>query len=157
MTSDYAFSPNSLEIQAGDTVTWYNNDEFDTHNAQSDDLLWDTGDVGYQESVTLTFNTPGTYPYRDSLWYPIGMTGTIVVKAASLPAPALITEPMFLPDSSFRFTITNLTSGKTNVIEMSTNLLQWTALATNVPAGNTLEFTNAPATGKRFYRSLQIP
>ena len=116
--------------------------------------------IGQEDEVAalqLQFNTPGTYAYKDSIFYNSGMTGTIVVTAAVAPLPpALIILPTVLANGAFRFTITNLTVGKTNIIEASTNLLQWTARATNVPAGNVLNFTNAPS-GYRFFRSRQIP
>jgi plastocyanin len=155
MTSDWTFSPSNREIQAGDTVTWYNNDPDFFHDATSDTALWSTGVVDTEESATLQFDTPGTYPYHDSLIST--MTGTITVNAVSVPPPALIIFPAALTDGSFRFTISNLTAGKTNVVEVSTNLLQWSSIATNVPAGDTLDFTNAPATGPRFFRSWQQP
>jgi plastocyanin len=158
MTSAFAFFPDYLEIQTGDTVTWYNDDDTFTHDASSNTGLWNTGNVDFQSSATLQFDTPGTYPYRDTLFFSAGMTGTIKVNAISVPpSPAMLILPAVLPGGAFRFTITNLTVGKTNIIAMSTNLVQWTALATNVPASNTLNFTNPPASGRRFFRSWQIP
>ena len=71
-------------------------------------------------------------------------------------ARAVLTAPARLANGSFRFTITNLTVGTTNIIEASTNLLTWTARATNVAAGTTLNFTNS-ASGFRFFRSWQRP
>lgn len=157
MTAVYAFSPSDLEVEAGDTVTWINDDDTFSHDATSTTGLWATGSVDFESSATLLFNTPGIYPYRDSVWYPSGMIGTITVNAVNVPPPpALIILPAALANGSFRFTITNLTAGKTNIIEASTNLLQWTARATNIPAGSVLNFTNAPS-GYRFFRSRQIP
>jgi len=155
MTADWVFNPAYLEIQAGDTVTWYNDDS-DTHDAQSDTSLWGTGDVQQDESKTLQFDTPGTYPYRDTLYYPL-MTGTIVVNAAVPPTPALLVEPAFLSDGKFRFTITNLTANKTTTIETSTNLTDWIPLFSGTPAASSVNFTNSAAGATGFYRCLQNP
>jgi formylglycine-generating enzyme required for sulfatase activity len=81
---------------------------------------------------------------------------------AALPAPmmsAVLTLPARLSDGSLRFTITQLTPGRTNVVAGSTNLLNWTPVSTNVPVGNTLEFTNslAPGMPQQFYRTWQLP
>ena len=155
MTSGWTFSPTPLTVIAGDTVTWINNDGFFFHDATSTTGLWTTGVLDTDETATLTFDTPGVYPYRDSLIS--SMTGTITVNAA--PPPPVRAElilPRLLPNGAFRFTVTNLTIGTTNVIEASTNLLTWTARATNVAAGTALNFTNN-ASGFRFFRSRQTP
>ena len=155
MTADWTFLPKSLVIPAGDTVTWVNEDEFFFHDATSTTALFTTGFLDFEESATLSFDTPGSYPYRDSLIS--SMTGTITVNAAAPPpARAVLIDPAQLANGSFRFTVTNLTVGTTNIIEASTNLLTWTARATNVAASASLNFTNA-ASGFRFFRSWQRP
>jgi formylglycine-generating enzyme required for sulfatase activity len=83
---------------------------------------------------------------------------TVPVPAA-VPAPGSITAAALLGDGSFRFTIINLTPGRTNLIAVSTNLVNWTPVWTNVPPATSFDFTN-PATaglGFRFFRSWQIP
>ncbi len=155
MTAGWTFSPGSLVVAAGDTVTWVNNDNFFFHDATSTTALFTTGVLDTDETATLSFDTPGIYPYRDSLIS--SMTGTITVNAA--PPPPVRAElilPRLLPNGAFRFTVTNLTVGTTNVIEASTNLLTWTARATNVATGTALNFTNS-ASGFRFFRSRQTP
>ena len=157
MTAGWTFSPNSLAIQAGDTVTWINSDDSFFHDATSSTGLWATGSLDFEESATLPFDTPGTYPYLDTVFHVVGMTGTIQVNAAPPPPPrALLILPAVLPNGAFRFTITNLTVGTTNIIEGSTNLLTWTARTTNVAASTAMNFTNG-ASGFRFFRSWQRP
>ena len=155
MTAGWTFAPNSLVISAGDTVTWVNNDAFFFHDATSTTALFTTLTLDTDETATLSFDTPGVYPYRDSLIS--SMTGSITVNAA--PPPPVRAElilPRLLPNGAFRFTLTNLTVGTTNIIEGSTNLLTWTARNTNVAASTTLNFTNS-ASGFRFFRSRQTP
>src|SRR3954471_10264766 len=76
----FAFSPASLTITAGTTVTWTNQDSA-THTATADDGSWDTGNIAQGASGSVTFNTPGTFTYHCSI-HP-NMTGTITVTAAA--------------------------------------------------------------------------
>ena len=81
--ADFAFSPATLTITAGDTVTWTNSDQV-VHTATSTTGAFDSGDLAQGESYSLTFTTPGTYAYLCTP-HPT-MTGQIVVQAAA-PAP----------------------------------------------------------------------
>jgi plastocyanin len=73
---DFAFSPDTIEITAGTTVTWTNNDSA-PHTVTSDDGAFDSGDLAQGDSVSLTFNEPGTYTYHCT--YHPNMVGTIIV------------------------------------------------------------------------------
>jgi plastocyanin len=73
---NFAFSPVSLEVAAGTTVTWTNNDGT-AHSATADDGSWDTGSIAPGDSASITFDTPGTYTYH-CMFHP-SMTATIVV------------------------------------------------------------------------------
>jgi formylglycine-generating enzyme required for sulfatase activity len=82
--------------------------------------------------------------------------------AMALPgylAPAVLNDAAQLPNGSFRFTLYNLTPGKTNIVESSTNLVNWSAIATNVPSMALLNFTNIAVASPsgRYYRSRQLP
>jgi plastocyanin len=78
MPPSYLFSPSAVQVPAGTTVTWHNGDNF-THSVQ-------VAGVGDQaliarpgESVTVTFNTPGTYSYKCT--FHSNMTGQVIVVA----------------------------------------------------------------------------
>ena len=92
MTDTLEFSPPYLEIEVGDTVTWYNADNFDDHTSTSTTGLWNSGDVASGEYYgPLLFGAPGTFNYRD-IYYSnpagtSGMIGTIVVKPAATIVP----------------------------------------------------------------------
>ncbi len=73
---DFSFAPGSLEIPAGTTVT-FTNDDAVPHTATADDGSFDTGNLDGGASADITFDTPGTYTYACK--YHPGMTGTIVV------------------------------------------------------------------------------
>jgi plastocyanin len=78
------FSPASLTVAAGATVTWVNNDTV-THTSTADGGAWDSGLITPGGSFSFTFSTAGTFPYHCNI-HP-GMTGTIVVTAPITPTP----------------------------------------------------------------------
>lgn len=85
---DFAFSPATLTITAGDTVVWTNEDPM-IHTATSVNGAFDSGDLEQGESYSLTFTTPGSYDYLCTP-HPT-MTGRIVVvaaPAAATPVPS---------------------------------------------------------------------
>jgi plastocyanin len=76
MAKSYRFEPKQIQIQAGDTVTWTNDDNF-THTVQVDgqeDHRVDRGD-----SVSLTFDKAGTYHYVCTL-HRRDMEGDVIVR-----------------------------------------------------------------------------
>jgi plastocyanin len=85
--SNFIFTPASLTIDAGQTVTWNNTAEFTSHTATSDSgapAAFD-GLIGPGASFTFTFTQPGTYHYHCSI-HPF-MQGTIVVNAVATVTP----------------------------------------------------------------------
>jgi len=75
MVKSYRFDPETIEIQAGQTVTWTNDDNF-THTVEIEgqgDHKVDRGD-----SVSITFDKPGTYDYVCTL-HSHDMSGTVIV------------------------------------------------------------------------------
>ncbi len=76
MAKSYRFDPKVIEIEAGQTVTWKNEDNF-THTVQvdgQDDHKVDRGD-----SVSIKFDTPGTYDYVCTL-HRQDMEGKVIAK-----------------------------------------------------------------------------
>ena len=76
MAKSYRFDPKSIEIDAGDRVTWTNEDNF-THTVQVDGQ--DDHRVERGESVSIAFDTPGTYHYVCTL-HSQDMEGEVIVK-----------------------------------------------------------------------------
>ena len=84
--ADFAFSPATLTITAGDTVTWTNEDQVE-HTATSTTGAFDSGLLGQGASYSFTFTTAGTFDYLCTP-HPT-MTGQIVVHvAATAPTAA---------------------------------------------------------------------
>ncbi|MFE0186784.1 cupredoxin family copper-binding protein [Streptomyces sp. NPDC059008] len=78
MIADFAFSPATLTVDKGTTVTWTNEDSA-PHTVTSDGsgpLNSPTLDTG--GSYTFTFNSAGTYNYYCDI-HP-SMQGTVIVK-----------------------------------------------------------------------------
>ena len=76
MVKSYRFDPKVIEVEAGETVTWRNEDNF-THTVQVDGQ--EDHEVGKGESVSITFDTPGTYSYVCTL-HSQDMDGEVIVK-----------------------------------------------------------------------------
>jgi plastocyanin len=78
---DFAFSPSTITVKAGTTVTWTNNGP-SAHTTTSDGGVWDSGTLGTGGTFQFTFPQPGTFGYHCTLHppnlYP-GFTGTVTV------------------------------------------------------------------------------
>jgi len=75
--ANFSYSPATLKIKAGDSVTWTNQDSIG-HSATADDKSFDTGILAQGQSGTITFTKAGEYTYHCSL-HP-NMQGTIIVQ-----------------------------------------------------------------------------
>ena len=75
MAKSYRFEPKAISVQAGDTVTWTNDDNF-THTVQVDGQ--EDHEVDRGDSVSITFDEPGTYHYVCTL-HRRDMDGTVTV------------------------------------------------------------------------------
>ena len=89
LRSGFRFSPNTVTVNVGDSVTWTNRDE-EAHTATSGSA-WSTGDIAGGQSKSLTFRTAGTYDYICAI-HPT-MTGTLVVRAGTAPATDTALRP----------------------------------------------------------------
>jgi plastocyanin len=76
MAKSYRFDPKTIEVDAGQTVTWTNDDNF-THTVQVEGQ--EDHEVGRGKSVSIAFDKPGTYHYVCTL-HRRDMDGTVIVK-----------------------------------------------------------------------------
>jgi plastocyanin len=97
---DFQFQPQTVTINAGDTVVWTNNGQVQ-HTVTADDNSFDSGLLSPGQTFSQTFNTPGTFPYHCSIHGAaggIGMSGTVVVQAAAAaPQPTQAPAPTAVP------------------------------------------------------------
>jgi plastocyanin len=76
MAKSYRFDPHTIEIEAGQSVTWTNDDNF-THTVQVDGQ--EDHEVEPGESVSIEFDEPGTYHYVCRL-HRQDMDGEVIVR-----------------------------------------------------------------------------
>ena len=92
--SNFQFSPATLTIPVGTTVTWRNTTSGTTHTTTSDSNIW-SQQLGPGQSFSRTFITTGTFPYHCNIH--TNMRATIIV-TASTPPPLSTATPT--PDTS---------------------------------------------------------
>jgi plastocyanin len=76
MAKSYRFAPETIEVEAGSTVTWTNEDNF-THTVRVEGQK--DHEVGRGESVSIVFDEPGTYDYVCTL-HRQDMDGEVIVR-----------------------------------------------------------------------------
>ena len=92
---EHGFFPSVLQIEPGQTVTFYNDDD-EEHTATGSD--WDTGDLHPGDTAEVTFDEPGSYAYSCQ-YHPV-MMGTIEVQAAGTPEASPEASPVASPESA---------------------------------------------------------
>ena len=75
-----AYSPASVTVANGSTVTWTNNDNM-VHTVTTAEGSISSGDITPGSSYSKTFTTAGTYNYYDA--HNTSMMGVLVVTAAA--------------------------------------------------------------------------
>jgi hypothetical protein len=62
-------------------------------------------------------------------------------------------------DGTVQISMGGVIPGATNLVQMSTNLADWTTISTNVTDTNTFTYLDATASNRpeTFYRALQVP
>jgi len=75
---NFFFTPGTVTVKAGTTVTWTNKDDIPHGIASSNNAFKKSGALDTDDSFSFTFTTPGTYQYFCYL-HP-KMVGTIVVE-----------------------------------------------------------------------------
>ena len=83
----FRFDPDTVNIQAGDTVKWVWQDDF--HSATSDTSgIFDSGILNNGAEFSFTFTNPGSVPYHCTPHGSCcGMVGTVNVAATPTPTP----------------------------------------------------------------------
>jgi len=157
MTSGDRFSPSTLSIGLGDSVTWTNASIF-AHTSTSGNApptpngLWDTAHVTGSGSFTVTYTNfaGGTYPFFCSIHYALGMTGSLTITNAH-ESPPLLTDPSWNANH-FHFTVSG-PRGQSYVTETSPDLANWLPLSTNLATSSPFTITDTtPSNHFGFYR-----
>jgi LPXTG-motif cell wall-anchored protein len=80
--ADFSYSPKTVTIHAGDTVSWSNHGP-SAHTVTADGGGFDSGNLNSGQGFSHTFSTAGTYAYHCTYHVSQGMVGTVVVLPAS--------------------------------------------------------------------------
>jgi hypothetical protein len=113
-------------------------------------------------TTTITNLAPGTYTLTAIAYDNAGATATnsiTITVANGVALPITLATPQIVA-GAFQFQVTGLIAGKTNIIEMATNitsLANWMPLVTNVASFNTMSFTNATISSQGYFRVIQLP
>ena len=75
--SNFKFTPETLEVQAGDVIEWKNAD-FVAHTATADDRSFDTGRIDAGETKRIVAKEKGRFPYFCR--YHVAMKGAVTVQ-----------------------------------------------------------------------------
>lgn len=62
--SNFQFTPKTVTIKAGGTVTWTNKEG--AHTVTADDNAWESPTLNAGKTFARQFTKPGTYPYHCS-------------------------------------------------------------------------------------------
>ncbi len=95
------YSPESVTISVGDTVTWSNLGGF--HNVNGDQSVYPDNPESFGNGPSsasswtfqYVFDLPGTYTYQCDPHAGLGMVGTVVVEAAPAGNPSLLLTAVF--------------------------------------------------------------
>ncbi len=74
-----SFSPRTVTIQVGDTVTWTNNNQ-GLHNVVANDSSFSSGSPSSEWTLSHTFTSAGEFDYHCQVHQFMGMTGTVIVQ-----------------------------------------------------------------------------
>jgi plastocyanin len=129
-TAGEQFTPSTLTIQVGQSVTFINDDD-DEHTATGTDF--DTGKMNEGDSVTVTFNEPGTFTYICQ--FHADMQADIMV------LPAGDATPQASPAAS---PLASPAAGEQAGIEVQN--FQFSPATLTVPPGTTVVWTNTSPT-----------
>ena len=124
---DLTFEPGTIEVDAGATVTWANDDGV-PHTVTAREEYFNSGVVMGGDSFSQTFETSGSYDYFCAI-HP-SMTGTVVVR-----------EPV-APDDAGDAAGGPTTDAATAVTEVSVVDVAFQPADIEVPAGTTVGWTN---------------
>ncbi len=129
--------------------------EFFLGTSDATNSIADVFDIPYSASVTNL--DAGIYTLiavaRDSHGWTSTNSITITVTGST---PINLSAPRILA-GQFLFDATDLTVGKTNIVQASTNLLLWVPIQTNVAVNTSMSFTNTASFGRRFFKLLEQP
>jgi plastocyanin len=96
---DNVFEPKMITVNVGDTVVWKNGGQHE-HTVTADDGSFNSDDLAPGKEFSHTFTKAGTFAYYCKYHggpHGVGMSGTVVVQAASKLTQLTTQKPKLLP------------------------------------------------------------
>lgn len=110
--------------------------------------------------VSVTNLVAGSYTLTVVAYDNVGATSSDSVNILVQNSGPIILTALTTSAGQFQFTAAGLTTGKTNILQSSTNLMSsanWTPISTNIAGSSSASFTNTISGGNHFFRLLQLP
>ncbi|MEO8541052.1 MAG: plastocyanin/azurin family copper-binding protein [bacterium] len=138
--ANFSFTPSTVSVNVGETVTWTNNQDGVTHTVSSDSAgVFDSGNLASGSSFQKTFTTAGTFTYHCNIHST--MTGTVIVSdQTGATATPTATSTSSTPSPTATATSTAGTATATPTVATATPTLS----PTTVPATATPTRTASP-------------
>ena len=110
-------------------------------------------------SFDLTNLASGAYTLIALASDSYGFTATNAITVTVSQGAAISLGSPRIAAGHFLFDVTGLTDGKTNIVQVSTNLASssWSPIQTNVASGTAVTVTNAGLVPRQFFRVVQQP
>ena len=141
----------SFEADASDPDP---NDVMDVEFWIDDAMVDDVYSAPYTTAVTNL--EAGTHTLEAVVWdYSYARATNTVVVTVVNPPPVTLGNCSF-SGGKLTFQANGVLDGTTNVLQRSTNLMDWDSIQTNISDGTALSFTNSPTGRSQFYRVMQL-
>ncbi|HMJ90093.1 MAG TPA: lysyl oxidase family protein, partial [Candidatus Acidoferrum sp.] len=148
-----ALNTNSVATgMLGATISLASNQVFAAGNAVVVELVFDTIAGGHIHTFAGFGNTPVVRVVSGTN----GITMPALFVAGEVHLEPLFLEPLVVTDGALLIR-SGAAPSERYAVEASEDLVQWTALATNTAAAETLNFTNSATLPQRFYRVRLLP
>jgi hypothetical protein len=111
-------------------------------------------------TTTVSNLVAGTYVLSVIAYDNVYATATNQVTITVVNPLPILLKSFRMTGGIFRFDVSGLTIGKTNIVEATTNLSSatgWVLLTTNVATAGTMSFTNPATIRQRLFRLVQLP
>lgn len=111
-------------------------------------------------TTTISNLAVGTYVLTTIAYDNVNATATNSITIYVQNAAPIQLRNLRAAAGQFQFDVSGLTIGKTNMLQVSTNLVSptnWISIATNVAATNSMSFTNPAIISRHFFRLVQLP
>ena len=124
--ANFSFSPASLSVGLGDSVT-FNNTAASAHTSTSNDGFWNTGTITGGSSEDVAFTASGKFAYHCAI-HP-SMKGTVIVPITVSPAGPVTAGTKL----TIRFA-TDQANGRTFIVQRRRGNKHWVTMASGTSA-----------------------